>query len=484
MNASNLNFPLIKFSDDQNDWWRVRHAVEGVQIFGGIGSGKTTGSGKAIAHSFLRNGFGGLVLCTKPGEADLWQGYAKKTGREKDFIFFKEKDRWKFNFLNYEINREGRGANQTINITELFITIFKMGQRISGSNAHESESFWENALKRCLNRTIDLLKLAKEEVTVYNMVKLINHSPEGIDAYNHLVEISDDDKKIQEWAHVNYCIKCLNNAIENVQVNEQPIFDLVYSYFLKEFATIDPRTRNSIKESFLGYCEPFLIGILKDHFSQETTILPEDTFNGKVIVLDFPVKDYLVAGLYAQSIFKHLWQQAVERRKVTKETLPVFLWVDESQYFVNEYDTIFQTTARSSKACTVFLTQNISNYYSQMGGAQISAKVDSLLGNLSTKIFHGNNDAVTNEWASRLIGQTIIALEGGSQQKTMFDINTTYGKSFSKQLMHQILPVEFTNLASGGEYFNYFVEAFITTRGITWSDNNNFWKATFEQDFD
>lgn len=33
--------------------------------FGSIGSGKTSGSGQALALAYLRAGFGGLVLCAK-----------------------------------------------------------------------------------------------------------------------------------------------------------------------------------------------------------------------------------------------------------------------------------------------------------------------------------------------------------------------------------------------------------------------------------
>lgn len=47
-----LDRPLIQFSPA--DVWTVRDACEGVQVFGGIGSGKISGSGAAIAKSFLR----------------------------------------------------------------------------------------------------------------------------------------------------------------------------------------------------------------------------------------------------------------------------------------------------------------------------------------------------------------------------------------------------------------------------------------------
>jgi len=47
------------------DSWRIKDACEGTMIFGGTGSGKTSGSGRALATSFLSAGFGGLVLCAK-----------------------------------------------------------------------------------------------------------------------------------------------------------------------------------------------------------------------------------------------------------------------------------------------------------------------------------------------------------------------------------------------------------------------------------
>ena len=76
MSNINLDTPLIKFSPDTSDWWSIREAFEGVQIFGGIGSGKSSGSGKTLARAFLSNGFGGLVHCAKPEEKETWLQYA------------------------------------------------------------------------------------------------------------------------------------------------------------------------------------------------------------------------------------------------------------------------------------------------------------------------------------------------------------------------------------------------------------------------
>ena len=91
----------------------IRNACEGIQIFGGIGSGKTSGSGASLAKSFLRNGMGGLVLCAKKDEVDTWKKYAAETGKSSRLIVFDGSGEWRFPF-------HGSVQNQ-IDIEEPFI---------------------------------------------------------------------------------------------------------------------------------------------------------------------------------------------------------------------------------------------------------------------------------------------------------------------------------------------------------------------------
>jgi len=506
-----LDSPLVKFSQDKRDWWRIRDAFEGVQIFGGIGSGKTSGSGKTIAKSFLKKGFGGLVMCAKKGEAVEWLDYAIATNRWEDVIVFGKKNKFelwaahlkkkkelaklavfnnrykwttgndkRFNPLDYEMTREGEGAGEVFNLSHLFMELYKMGNRFSGGgDSGESERYWDTALKRCLNRIFQTLILAEEEISVNNMRKLLSTAPTEQDLEN-MKDMTDAE--YLEWIEQeSYCANCLN-AIGLKVAEDHEEYGLVDEYFMRQFAKMPEKTRSTIEESFLGLAEPFLSGILKTFFSGETNLRPEITFEGKIIILDFSVKEYLQAGVYAQGIFKLLWQQAIERRDTDIHPLPTFLWVDESQYFVNEYDTIFQTTARSSRACTIFLTQNISNYYSQMGGEKAKSKVDSLLGNLSTKIFHANNDAVTNEWASNIIGKDLITLSSRSEQKKRLSVFAdTTGTNESLSLLPQVLPKEFTILSSGGKVYDFTVQAIIQMKGREWSNGKNYNMVEFSQ---
>ena len=85
----NLDFVLFSFQDVERGGshpWRIRDALEGTQIFGATGSGKTSGSGASLATAMLAAGFGGLVLTAKPSDFADWahpeRGLMARAGRK------------------------------------------------------------------------------------------------------------------------------------------------------------------------------------------------------------------------------------------------------------------------------------------------------------------------------------------------------------------------------------------------------------------
>jgi hypothetical protein len=56
-----LDEPLFYVDLTKKNYVTVRQAFGGISIFGGTGSGKTSGSGKIIALAMLDKGWGGLV---------------------------------------------------------------------------------------------------------------------------------------------------------------------------------------------------------------------------------------------------------------------------------------------------------------------------------------------------------------------------------------------------------------------------------------
>ena len=496
-----FNKVILRFSNSPTDVWTVDDAMKGTSIIGGTGSGKTTASGKTIAKQFLKEGWGGLVLCAKADEADLWRQYCRETGREDDLLVFGNNSSYHpgtnrettiaFNPIQYERLRNAEGDVEILNLTNMFMNIYRMGNRISGEGEHKEERFWDTALKRCISKVFELLTLSGQDLSYSNMTKLINSTNElNGDSLSNVIMASRDGMPSALNQSSHFCLFCLYTAYtKHIAGDKAPAhikytFDDVADYFTEHLQSLGDKVKPAIIESFMGLAEPFLSGMLARHFAGQTNIFPEWTFQyKKIIVLDFPIKEYLDSGIIAQCVFKLSFQQAVERRNVSQHPTPVFLWCDEAQYFTNPYDQIFLTTARSSRTATVFLSQNLSNYYAAMGGEHSAPRVNSLMGNLSTKIFHANSDAVTNEYASTMIGQTISFISSSGSSSSLFNLNFGTSKGMSMSVMPQVQPKEFITLKTGGSNNGFEVGAVVLVTGKQWSDGSNFLRTVFKQNF-
>lgn len=497
---TDLQAPILRFNLGINrevgeDIWSLRDAVRGVQIFGGIGSGKSSGSGATLARSYLKAGFGGIVLTSKIDEVDQWRKYAREEGREHELIVFEDGSRFQANPLAIEANRKSNV--DALTLTNLFMEMHEVVESFSAGskNSGSGDQFWDRTVKRFIGNAIGLLLLAKEEISVMNLRRVLVSAltNEELSNYNRLREAFQASEEggehdllkeqLNSFMEDHYGLKLLGKASKLVDSSEtKERFDLVKDYFLRMYPRLPVKTRAIVEESVYGLIEPFMNGVLRRHFSEGVSeeLLPENTFQkGSIIVINFPVKEYGIAGLLAQSIYKRRWQEVVERRDTDVDPLPVFQWIDEAQYFLNEKDAEFQTTARSSRACTVYITQNISNYYAVIGGQNPRDRVNSLLGNLATKIFHTNNDYVTNNWAADTIGKTFQAQY--SMNMNMEEINGS--TNMSRSLQYQIEPQQFTILKGGGEENECLVEAVVTVAGKEWSNNKNFIMTTFDQNF-
>lgn len=456
----------------KKDTFSINDSTLGVQIFGATGSGKTTGSGKFLATSFLRAGYGGLVLTVKTDEREVWEKYCQQTGRE--LLVFSPDSEWKFNFLEYEQKRKGGGITE--NIVNLFLSIIEVDSK---KGKVQTEDFWQNTLKQMLRNAIDLISISEEDLSVYNIYKVISSAPQKPED-TEMIEDENGEEFLTRWMQTSYCNELIEKAgARNLDSSKKQDFDIVFDYWVKEFPNLANDTRSSIVASFTSIADIFLRGILRDMFTTTTNIFPEFSLEGVVILIDFPVHQYDKVGQYAQLVFKYVWQKAMERREKKKDMRPVFLWADEAQFFINEYDVNFQTTARSSRACTVYLTQNLPNYTEKLG----EDLTYSLLGNLQTKIFHQNSDSITNNYASNLIGKD-IQYRANSGANASSGESSSVNTGFNEVMDFDLQPREFTNLKKGGESNNFIVEGVVYKSGEIWQANNkNYLKLGFPQKF-
>lgn len=489
-----LNTPLITLSGKQSGQssWTIRNAVEGVQIFGGIGSGKTSGSGRMLALKYLQHGFGGLVLTAKPDEKNLWENYCKLTNRSNDLIIVEPNGKHRFNFLDYESK-----DNSTQNLVQVLKTVIHAGEDKAGD-----DPFWETALDMLISNTIDLCQLAYGRVSVQMMYDLLQVLPKpdtqnkskdkkNQNAFEKAFDLTCQkvEKQVEAWEHKQDTDTLLHLqsdkiAYETLLCDEIPdarTLRFINQFFFETFLHLAEKTRSIVEFSFSG----FLFNLLREPVyslfcKQASTFTPEDCLNGKIIVLNLPVKLHHKVGRDCQILFKYIWQRAMEKRKVQENDRPVFLWADEAQNFLHAHDADYQATARSSRIATVYISQNLPNYHANMGGEKSSYRVQSFLGTLATKIFHANADVETNRYASELIGDGYFV--DVSQSSTVAgQFSSTRSKSLKIERL--VRPEAFASLKTGGQANNFHVEGYLHLQGNPLHDGRNHSKITFNQNY-
>ncbi|UPT67662.1 MAG: TraG/TraD/VirD4 family protein [Sphingobacteriales bacterium JAD_PAG50586_3] len=247
---------------------------------------------------------------------------------------------------------------------------------------------------------------------------------------------------------------------------------------MENFKLLSEKTRSIIELSFSS----FLFRLLKEPVyslfcNKPSNILPEDCLQGKIIIINLPVKQFHKIGRDCQILFKYIWQRTMEKRNVGEHPRPVFLWADEAQNFIHEHDTDFQATARSSRIATVYITQNLPNYLSNMGGHRSESRVKSFLGTLATKIFHANADIDTNEYASKLFGERYSEDLSRSVGTAKDNISRTISYSLERVARPDVFPA----LATGGPNNNHVVEGYVHKQGWPLLANPKNYKIKFTQ---
>lgn len=394
--VKDLDTPLLRLSPHDN--FTLEDATKGVHAFGGIGSGKTSGSGKVLAGAYLRAGFGGLITAVKPEEVELWRRHAAEHGREKSLIVFDESEG--FNFLSYEMARQGLAGIGTL--TECLMRVLEAAKRASPTaNQQGGEAaIWADGKRQLLRYTLPALYSATGTLTISDIIRFINTAPGSV-----------KDVTNPEWQKSSFMYRVMDAAMRQpkVPLPKETLTDII-NFWGEAYPAIPDKTRGGMVITVTAALDRFKHGRLNRVFCRNTSIVPELTFHGAIIVLAMPTLTWNEDGVIAQMLFKYMWQRAVlGRNSLAQEhrERPVFLWSDEAQETVHSYDGEFIGMARGSKCCPVFLTQSLPTYYAKMGGSTGRDEAHGLVGKFMTHIYHSNACPETNEYASRMIGKVV-----------------------------------------------------------------------------
>lgn len=407
----NLDAALLSIT--KWDKFTFRDAAQGVLINGAIGSGKTTGPGATFGQGYLKGDMGGLVLCAKPDEAEIWRRYCSMTKRSQHLIEL-DGTNGGFNFIAYELARQGpTGINAVV---ECLMKVLEICRSVSPTASRGGDAFWEDTTRQILRNAIPIIYAATGTVTIADVLRFARSAPRSPD------EMADPN-----WQRDSFFFQCYLAAAD---ILDDATGERTISYWRNDFAMLDPKTRGNILISLTTALDRFNHGWLQKMFCGATTVVPELTFHGMIILLNMPALTLNEDGIIAQQLFKYMWQRAV----LARNSLPraqqerfVFLWADEAQYFINSYDAEFLSTCRGSRACVVFMSQNLPSFYATMGGENARDRVHQLLGNFATKIWCSQSCSETNDWASRTIGRSL-------QQRSNHSTSTGTNQSFGMQM--------------------------------------------------
>ena len=417
--VSRLDAGLITLSAE-GDNWRVEDAAAGLSVLGANGSGKTSTSGATVAKAYLRAGWGGLVLCAKADEAALWERYARETGRSGDVIRVSRDAPWRLNFIDYEMGRDGDPTTRVENLISTLMNLMEQQGRTQGGG---DTKFWQQAAEALLRHTLMLLSASGNAFTLYDVQKFIDSIPMG--------EVSPAEIAGTSFGEVLDAAKAAY-----LKSGRLADFDVLANYFRTQFPRLAERTRSSITITLGTMLQDLLTGTPRELFATGTNFFPEDSFEGAIIIVDLPVIENRI-NRSASILLKTVWQQAALRRQGgdPQKMRPTFLWADEAHLFLTEFDTVYQSLARSAKACTVYLSQNLSNYEAELGerGEVLARR---LMGLFQTHLFHAQTDTHTLDWIIKLFGKTEVTRLNRSfsrQEGDSYSVSRNVNENYSAQ---------------------------------------------------
>jgi len=389
--ASILDQPLLKLTP--LDTFNVGHLVENISIIGQPGSGKTTGSGAHLAKAILLSGGSLLVMCAKPDERALWERYCAETGRSGSLVIFDGKQH-RYNFIAAEIARLGIDSIGVV--IELIMYIMEAARSLSATARQGTEPFWDDMVRMVLRHSLIVIYLATGTISIASIIAFVRSAPR-----------STDEMKDPAWQTRSFFFRCFLDA----EGAMDPATGLqLASFWHDEWAGLDNKTRSNAAISLCATLDHFNHGWLRDAFCTDTTMMPELLFHGAVIVLDMPALTHMEHGILGQRVLKYITQRVCLARQSygpSHASRPIVIWMDEAPVFVDAHDAKFMSLCRSTLCGQVMMAQSISAYYAAMGGENSRDRVDMLLGNCATKIWHSTSCPITAKIAADTLGQTL-----------------------------------------------------------------------------
>jgi hypothetical protein len=465
---------LVRVGPGDKDWITAHQAMENIFIIGGIGSGKTSGPGDAIARAMLALGWGFLVLAAKVDEFARWEKLCGQAGRGGDLIRFSPEGGLCCNPIDVELNCPGGSVERA---TAMIEYVVEAANRKGGTQ--QQEQFWAGGLHKLSHNIIQTVHLAKGTCTVADMDKVLRSAP-----------TSRDQARDERWMNNSFLVQHLRAASLKEDLKRE--VGLLYEFWGEEWVDLSDKPRSIFATMLGNVTSKFMQQPLYGMTCGKSTVGPGDVLAGKVLVLDFPYLRYREMAQFFQVMMKTITQRAALGRDYAHDMLPVVVWADECQLFQTDQDAATLAVSRQARCPHVSITQTLPGLYSALGGNE-KAKLDgeSFIAGHMTKIFCSNSCPTTNRFASELCGHSLQELYGGSFGLRPYDalsdmmglegMDQSGNVSHSQQWLPDLQPVEFAKLGKGGDENGRLVETITFQGGRRFSSGKQWVRGGFIQ---
>ena len=472
--ADDLERPVLRL--DPHNELTTRDLMANAIVFGRTGSGKTTGSGRALARGILAQPqSGGCVLANKPEDRNDWERLMRDTHRMADFLCFSPRDPLRFNVLDH-VYRVSSGSTQEVVSCLMTVgeTLRNGGPRGRGG---EDGDFWRQQNERLLYHAVQIVKLARKSVSAPDLQKFLAGAAQ-----------SPDELRSEEWRKgfhselLQAALAAPKSTADTMDCEESVAF------FLGTWPVMADRTRSSILVGVTGILFTFCTGLARELISSDTNFDISDVARGKWLFADTSPSVLGDAGLLLGASLKYVVQKDILRREVKPGDGYTVVWCDEYAQWATSFDARqFLPMCRSHRGCLVALTQSVHGLRATLGGTS-EHEANALLANFHHRFIHALGSAEDAEFASKLVGHRHRMLFGGSMAPAtsvgehLFGSQARMTSTFSTQFEPVVPPRAFLNdLRCGGPANRGLTDVIVVRTGECFANGENWLRCTFSQ---
>lgn len=365
--------------------WRWQDFTRSCIVFGLPGSGKTSCVLNTILEGIIgsaelnRESPGGLILDPKGDYVEKIRVLCEKYERAGDLVVidpYDQRSSIRWNPLDSD--------DDELELASRFGAVLESLGMSSGEN-----TFWIDAAQRFIRHSIALLRFTNgtNEPPSFRDIQSLVSSFDAIAERTDRLDLQDPGVE-----------PCLS--------------------FFGEWIDMAPNQRSGIQTHVTNMLDPFFMEPYATIFSGKSTMrISEMVASGKILYVHMPLaeKEMMARTI---GIFVKLEYYREILRSLNK-TRPTFFLCDEFQQFFtyanSSGDADFFERSRQSNHGNIVATHNVAGLSKRSPQRE---PVTNLLGLCATKLFLRNTDDETNEYASKLFGEEIMAMGGaaGGQQ--------------------------------------------------------------------